>query len=772
MKFGKRIKNRFMPQRREAETTGNSGLVAPDERSALLYMDADPLLAGESDTPVNAPLQAMRAPEEMPTGADPTQRMLTALGRFHIYVTKGQAGVPHTMWADECMTQLAFAIEVSLAQQWSNLVEALTDTARILHSYENGGHAPLCVPFLNDSYEILCLMVGDLIVDNIRPDVMDRWRARYARALKDLNALGIQLVLDEDEDEPAIDEAPAREANVIPFELPASRVAPARQEEPGSAQGDSYLPFLRAADEDEEGDDEPVADSVTEEPVIAPVFEPVSTMSTPEPEVELPPPFILAEKVEEEAVPLFETRVEEIPEPVAVVVEEPVMPEAAPVAEAAVTPAVTITESLPEQADLMAAFDMETPDEPTPVSIPVEAEQPIDETPVDASSDEKGIEENAIEEEPAFTEAMTHLATIAPVNPEPRPVEANPVDVATLAMLDSLSEDLAAIEQNPEAEHGPRWESMREKVSALEARATERNLVAAPSICRTMMDLCRAAARRGVDGFVDTAYLFCEAYVQADRNPDSVVVKNWYAESAALLQAWTEPVTESADPTGRLLDTARTAMARGDLSGAKALALQAVALMAKGEAERAEARVQESELRLKQSTEAIDQARAAVAKAEQDVAVAESRVSEGGIAVNEAQELVGAFQNKMSEATLRIAALDEEIRRLQARRATEEEQAHAIENDLLRARQNEESVKKDLESLVKAENGSRTRLEDARQSVKDQQRRRSEQETALMRCRETLTRHRTSLSDIERAVTQVGEQNEASTEDANGMLFE
>ena len=783
MRFGKRIRNHFMPPRRESESTGNSGLVAPDERSALLYADAPSPAMGEPPVAENVPLHPVS--DEMPTGADPTQRMLTALGRFHIYVTKGQAGAPHTMWADECMTQLAYAIEVSLAQDWANLVEALTDTARILHSYENGGHAALCVPFLNDSYEILCLMVGDLIVDNVRMDVMDRWRVRYGRALKDLHDLGIPLVKDEEETSSPAMEAPVRETNVIPFELPPSRGVSAKQELAETTREESYLPFLRAADEDEEEDPvddpvyEPIAEAyvppsdrveptvvtaIAEEPVVAPVFDPIPSLAIPEAEpdqevnAEVIAPVFVPEPEEGNAVEtaidthenIIAGPMEELCEPLPVAAEEPIetVVETSPVKEA---------ESIPEQGDLIAAFEMESIPSPEPtVSVAVETAIPVREI---------------VESEPVAV-AIESPAEPISLQPEGSHGEIKPVDPATLALLDSLSEDLAAIEQSPEAEHGPRWESMREKVSALERHAAERNLMAAPSICRTMMDLCRAAARRGVEGFVDTAYLFCEAYVQADRNPDSVVVKNWYVESAALLQAWTAPVTESADPTGRLLDTARTAMARGDLSGAKALALQAVALMAKGEAERAESRVQEAEQRLKQCTEAIDQARAAVSRTEQEVTVAESRVSEGEVAVNEARELVDAFQNKATEVSQRIAAIDEEIRRLQARRATEEEQARAIDSDLLRARQNEESVKRDLDTLVKAENTARTRLEDARQSVKDQQRRRSEQETALLRCRETLTRHRTSLNDIERAVTQVSDPTETASEESNGLLFE
>ena len=134
--------------------------------------------------------------------ADPDQRLLTALGRFQRQIGRATSGTAEQVWCDECMDQLITGIEIAAQQGWDNVREALTDTARILQSYEEHSRASQCVDFLQDSYEILCLMVGDLIVDNVRSGVTKKWRERYAEAVYTLRQHGLSLVDDEGEPEP------------------------------------------------------------------------------------------------------------------------------------------------------------------------------------------------------------------------------------------------------------------------------------------------------------------------------------------------------------------------------------------------------------------------------------------------------------------------------------------------------------------------------------------------------------------------------------------
>lgn len=159
-------------------------------------------VSGELDGGMDSPPDAQGDRTiQIPTTGDPTQRLLTALGRFQRQVARAESGAPQGQWVDECMNQLIAGIELANSQDWGDVMEALTDTARVLASYEGAGKAAHCVRFLQDSYEILCLMVGDLIVDNLRSGVMDKWRARFDRAVEDLAALGIELIRDDDDHE-------------------------------------------------------------------------------------------------------------------------------------------------------------------------------------------------------------------------------------------------------------------------------------------------------------------------------------------------------------------------------------------------------------------------------------------------------------------------------------------------------------------------------------------------------------------------------------------
>lgn len=176
----------------EAERSDNGG-VATEERNALLSPSPD----DEADS-----MEEVSSADIAMSG-DPTQHLLTALGRFQRQVAKGETGAPQELWTDECINQLIVGIKIAYAQGWDGIREALTDTARILQTYEEAGQAQLGIPFLQDSYEILCLMVGDLIVDNVRSGVMQKWRDRFQRAVRELDRTGLRLIEDDEEEEEA-----------------------------------------------------------------------------------------------------------------------------------------------------------------------------------------------------------------------------------------------------------------------------------------------------------------------------------------------------------------------------------------------------------------------------------------------------------------------------------------------------------------------------------------------------------------------------------------
>ena len=237
MKFGKRTKSwgavgrRILGDREKAVSNG----VAQDERHALLDSNPPPeLTLVEEENTVNEEVYPAHEPVAL---GDPTQHLLTALGRFQRQVNRAESGAPAEIWTDDCIEQLVEGIEVAIQNDWHDVQEALTDTARVLQSYENVGKASEAVEFLQDSYEILCLMVGDLIVDNIRSGVMQKWRDRFTRAKTALAQAGIPLIDDEGM-------APPVEEEPVPHnEIPVTVEEPVAEEEPAPQQKSSIIPF-------------------------------------------------------------------------------------------------------------------------------------------------------------------------------------------------------------------------------------------------------------------------------------------------------------------------------------------------------------------------------------------------------------------------------------------------------------------------------------------------------------------------------------------------
>jgi len=190
---------------------------------------------------------------------DPTQRLLTVLGRFQRQVNLADNGAPAEQWVDACIDQVVGGIEIAYESGWDGVKEALTDTARVLQSYDDGGDPQGSVPFLLDAYEILCLMVGDLIVDNVRSGVMRKWRERYGQAVEQLRASGHRLVED-DSGAPEPRPAAGSPNNITPFQPRAASPI----EEP-----DVELRDMTAEAEDEEDGDMPFEPPSFQEPVNA-----------------------------------------------------------------------------------------------------------------------------------------------------------------------------------------------------------------------------------------------------------------------------------------------------------------------------------------------------------------------------------------------------------------------------------------------------------------------------------------------------------------------
>ncbi len=143
----------------------------------------------------------------MPISGDPIQQLFATLGKFQRHLHTAQHMPDGGDWCDACMDELETGLEIALACDWTPVKDALIDTARILHSYERVRQPGLCLPFLKDSYEILSLMVGDLIVDTVRMGVKQKWRDHYMKAVEELDSRGITLIEDEGAEPDTAEEA-------------------------------------------------------------------------------------------------------------------------------------------------------------------------------------------------------------------------------------------------------------------------------------------------------------------------------------------------------------------------------------------------------------------------------------------------------------------------------------------------------------------------------------------------------------------------------------
>jgi hypothetical protein len=754
------------------------GLVASEERDALLY--APPPTEVEYDVPQDN------------NGISPaTRRLATVLGRFERHVARAREGAPQELWSDECMTQLIKAVEIAVAEGWPEVVEALTETGRVLQSYENEGQAHLSVRFLTESYEILSQMVSDLILGKVRSGLMQKWRNRYRMALQELKDAGILLVRDDEDpyaaqriaERAAVRERRGFEPRVArpepepaprpaPFEMPAEDAAPAyRAATPAEApQIEDYLHEEAAEEEEAFPTDEATLDAEADAEEIAPWLKTPST----------PPPW-------------------EIEEAEAAAAEETV------------------------QADAVEAVEEEAVEELT--SDLLGELPPL--APLGGDLLQLGAEE-LITDEPE-EELLSVAGGTAP---------------EVIERLDVLCESLSHMEREPEADLEQGFAVILDGVEFLGRQAELYGRAGCVELCGTMARMCEEAARRGSlpeDKFFELAYAFCGVYVEADEDSDNAMIRGWVGECGSLLVDWataepeavavaeimetievepeiaaeveideeeaveTEEMTfeapvveaepeaeveveaepeasveeepaeeEHDDLTGvqspeALLHVAQRAMTEGNASEAKKLALQAAAMLAQVEVDEATCRVNDSERRLQEGAELIEIARRDVMCAEQVVTDSARSVADGQKTLDTRHaEVIGTSQ-RLQEVETRVADLDEQIRQLQARRHEEAKRVAEIQGELEAARQRESDCETEVTSRTEAEREARMRLEDARQRVKNLQRKRTEVEASMERARETLTRQRLSLTDIQQMLAQVGAQDAPAQANENGL---
>ncbi|MBI4560159.1 MAG: hypothetical protein HY706_21400 [Candidatus Hydrogenedentes bacterium] len=629
---------------------------------------------------------------------DPTQRLLTALGRFHRQINLAKSGAPQDLWSDECMNQLISATEIALSQNWSDVVGALTDTARVLQTYESSDSAPLCVPFLADSYEILCLMVGDVIVGRVRPGVKQKWQERYRVALEDLAGAGLTLVRDDEEHGMGAEALP-----VVP-------------ESPEAAPGEEAVP-------------EVAADWAPEEPfAIAPAAESAAHPHDDDlPTLDDLPPLRVAPEFETERPPIVSWE-----KAVAIGSECVPEPETQEISPSFPLPLEVVPQP-PEPAEAAGA------EIPIPAVSPADSETPeaTEFAPVPSSESELGPALVRVLD--VFCDSLSRLQE-----------GAAPDSGAVVASLEPLVAELLREAENDArsvsaAACGTMTELLR-RISLTETVPDDRFIELAYAFCGVY-----AEAGAEEDAGSSAWRAECRTYLESlpmERPAEPVM-------EAPM------PTPRPAAPE-EMLETARSAAATGRVSDAKLLALQAAAHFARIESEEAETRVREAEQRLHQGGTAIEQARAAVFDAEHAVGQAEAAMAEGVAELERRRTEVATVQRTLAEVEGRIGELDAQIRELTAKREAEQQVLAATGAELSGKTGAASQSEAGLEHLGETEKAARIHLEDARQEVKRLQYKRSEIEAALEKAREALTRRRISLADIEETIAQLDGDNEAA----------
>ena len=163
------------------------------------------------------------------TSNDPSQAVLISLGRFKRHIQHATGAPEHAQWPGECLQELLKILNIAAESGWDTLREAVTDTARVLCSYERARRTAQCLPFLRACDDALSMMIGDIIIDNETPTVRMAWQKHYQGALEVMRRDGIALVEDDvAEEEPVAEKrAGAPSPSVPPAPVPRSEPAPA-----------------------------------------------------------------------------------------------------------------------------------------------------------------------------------------------------------------------------------------------------------------------------------------------------------------------------------------------------------------------------------------------------------------------------------------------------------------------------------------------------------------------------------------------------------------
>lgn len=766
MRFGRRTRNPLSWKRRpkaqndEGETEFHP--VASEERDALLAGETPP---NETlDEPPDMSDDVSRgSPGEHEPPVDPTQRLLTALGRFQRQVARAREGLPQEAWAEQCMNQLIVAVEIALEQGWRELVNALTETARILQSYEDAGQANRAAAFLADSNELLCLMVGDLIVGRIRPGVVDKWRQRYERALKELDEADIPLVMDE-------------EGAGVPARSSGYEAAPeAQPSDADRSDQDRYEDISPL---------EPLAE-LEEEPVSGPT-EAVGVTDGESPQSaeqagETPPS--VGEVVGE--IDELDRAVEALIGDLAVDRDSAARKEGAETIEGVSSLEEVPPWSIDEAARAMGVTGRR--------DLPAEVVSTLDalcdnlaRLAEDPKADVRKIAERLEEDVAALheharvqnresllrpCEVLTGLVQMIGAGeavPDDRFLELAYAFCGLYGESSAETDDAQIASWLSECEAlGASWHTAPVKSAGPETEAPKEEEVSAEPEEPAVPEV---AAEEEEYAPVLEEPPPVEEETPAPLHPLPPLEDEWVGEEPRERDELEVPEEGKTTPEG-LLATAQKAFGEGNLAKAKLLALEAAAKLAEAQTSEAETLVERAEDRLKKGAAEAEQARDRVRRIEQQVAEAERRVAEMFQEAERARETVAKVSGAVTATQQRIESIEEQIRALEALRTEAIAQKVEAESRLAEADASCKQIETGLSQSREEENQARIRLEDARQQVKALERKRLENDAAVEKAREILNRRRASLAEIEQTIAQIGGAEQTDSETEKDLLF-
>lgn len=730
----KRVRHQGEHAMNHAVNAGEDVGLGQDERSVLT--DMEPMDANDHSGPVQQLLGVLGEVQEMAQA-----------------VSEGNAG---GLWSDECMNQLIMGVELSLSQGWGEVLDGFTDTGRILQSYENADRAEDAAPFLQDSYELLCAMVTDSMNGSVRPKIQEQWRARYQAEVDRLQERGLSIA-DDDASEFGADEGSSEET---PFEFPDLNASKLGQ----LSSNDDDLPTL---------DELPPLESMLSGESPSADQRPAATPAEP-PRHVAPEDDELAETFEEDA---KDASADTQPD------DEDEVAEAVDVAVSAgqsAQPSRTVVEFVDRICEELAGLSQRDEDERM-LSMEMiqggvaalkrealkdefsgsaelcdemmkailcmgQSDGPVDERLADLGFGFCGV----------YVEAMNN------------PASENVTEWRSecIALIEEWAETMAigGMEEpsGEERVESPAPEAQDVEPEQIGERVEHAEIDAAPDAAE--VEVITSASEE------DVLEMVAEAAEEATANE---------ADQVAATETPAAPVSPSVAPSSPagtlesqdLFARAQEALSRGDGEAAKALALQAAAMIAETEVEKAEQHLRDAEARLKANINATEEARSEVKHSEKLVMNAASDVAAGETNLGKAKSHTAKSAHDVEETEAEVAEIERQIAELQAKLEEQMQEVGAAKARLDDARQQEGEAEAQVDGLREAEKEARKNLEAARQRVKDFQRVISEIESEMEQARENLSRQRSSLTDINQTINR---PEPIKTDDGDGedsLLF-